>query len=1173
MRLKIVVRSLILILAVMIVTDCPVVAQSIQGSILGSVKDQTGAAVPNATVKITDTDTGTSRTVTSNDAGDYQLLNIPADHYKVEVTAHGFESQVLSNLTLNARQQLRADATLTVGAVDQQVTVDASNAGVIATETASIDSTLSSVAVRDLPANYRASTSGTSPISIIQAMPGVQTAGTGYSIQGGLPFQTEFSVDGVTIQGANNNSPQANAMPSGDSIAELRVDGVLNNAEFGQPGEVTSITKGGTNHLHGSLFWYHQESAFNATPFGSLTKPHIVTNDFGISAGGPVVIPHLYNGHDKTFFFATYEGYRSPRATPYQSSVPTAAMKKGDFSGVAGVKTLNNPFTGGTYPNYTVPINPQAEKFLQFFPDPNIGDVNTYVPGANNYSANKDNSLFSNQFDVRGDQYLGKKALIFGRYTWKNSNQSSVQPLLVPSSSNITQNRVFVGAFNYTFTPNIVNEFRVGATIQNSGNSNPFNGKAFTDSTGLVGLQNLFYNGLSELDFSNLTNLDPDRLSSITKSRTFVYTDSLSWIKGHHTMKFGVDLRHIEAVTPLGFSGADNYGTFDYSSAQFTGQEFADFLIGAPSSTFYDVVQADNDGLTMHYHAYAQDQWKVTPRLTLSYGVRWEFHPAYHDPSGNIGNFDPSVAKSGRVIYPTGKESLVSIPYINSFNSCGIGQSSGVPAQNGAPCTPTLSNTQAGLPDGLRTSSKTRFMPRFGFALRLFNDDKTTLRGGFGIYNITLLGGNFYSLTGTLQAYTVQYNNTPTPSGPTYVWPNIFAGSGSNSNAASYGQAYFGTANDVNWKDPYAEQSSLSIDRDLGHGYGARISYIGMTSHHLVWAPNLNDLPYSSTVSAYNQPLSARPFPNWGVIQTRSTGADSNYQSLQVEVTHHLSKGLALDSTYTLAKNVSNNQGPHNDSFAGETGGGRASYAGDANVDFGEVYGTRRHRWNTTMVWEIPVGRGRQFGSKMNRLVDAAIGGWQISNILLVQTGSHLSPYFSSGQGDPSGTGSGLSSGRYGSLGGRNQLTDHAQGISSVPSGQTRYNWVNKAAFVCPGDPTWQAGSPCHTGGGQTRKVVTNGVTTFVPDPLPIGRFGNAQNGSVLGPGTFNLSTGVNKSFKITETVSLRAEGTFTNVINHTNLGNPNMNITSGQFGVITGTNNADFGGNRSGQVSMRLEF
>lgn len=1169
MRLRIVVRSLILVLAATIATDCPVTAQSIQGSILGSVKDQTGAAVPNATVKITDTDTGTSRTVTSSGGGDYQLLNIPADHYKVEVTASGFKSQVLDNLTLTARQQLRADATLTVGNVDQQVTVDASNAGVIATETASIDSTLSDVAVRDLPANYRASNSGTSPISIIQAMPGVQTVGTSYSIQGGLPFQTEFSVDGVTIQSADGNSPMSNAFPSGDSISELRVDGVLNNAEFGQPGEVTSITKGGTNQLHGSLFWYHQESAFNATPYGSLTKPHVVTNDYGITAGGPVVIPHLYNGHDKTFFFATYEGYRSPRSTPYQSYVPTAPMKKGDFSGVVGVTALNNPFTGGTYPNYTVPVNAQAQNFLQFFPDPNLGNPNVYNPGVINYVTNKDNSLLSNQFDVRGDQYLGKKALIFGRYTWKNSNQSNPQPLLVPSSSNITQDRVFLGAFNYSFTSNIVNEFRVGATLENRGNTNPFDGKAFTKGSGLVGLQNLFYNGLSELDFNFLSNLDPDRLNSISKSRTFVYTDSLSWIKGRHTIKFGIDLRHIEAVTPLGFSGADNYGTFDYSSAQFTGQEFADFLIGAPNSTFYDVVQADNDGLTMHYQAYAQDQWKVTNRLTLSYGLRWEFHPAYHDPSGNIGNFDPSVPKSGRVVYPDGKSNLVSIPFINSFNSCGIGQSSGVPAQNGAPCTPTLSNSQAGLPDGLRTSSKTRFFPRFGFALRLFNDDKTTLRGGFGMYNITLLGSNFYSLTGTLQAYTVQYNNTPTPTGPTYVWPNIFAGSGDNSNAASYGQAYFGTANDINWKDPYSEQTSLSIDRDLGHGYGARVSYIGMTSHHLVWAPNLNDMPYSSTVSAYNQPLSARPFPNWGVINTRSTGADSNYQSMQVEVSHHLSKGLSLDSTYTLAKNVSNNQGPGSSNFAGESGGGRASYGADPNIDFGEVYGTRRHRWNTTMVWEIPFGRGRQFGSGMNRLLDAAVGGWQLSNILLLQTGPHLAPYFSSGQGDPSGTGSGLSSGLNGSLPGRTQKVDRVAGVRAVPVAQTRKNWVNTAAFTCPGDPAWQPGTPCHTGGGRVRKV--NGIN--IPDPLPIGRFGNAPNGSIVGPGTINLSTGLNKRFKITETVSLRAEGTFTNVINHTNLGNPNMNISSGQFGVITGTSGSDFGGNRTGQVSMRLEF
>ena len=1165
MRLKTVVRSLILAFVATATMEYPVMAQSIQGSILGSVKDQTGAAVPNAAVKITDTDTGVTRSVTSNSAGDYQLLNIPADHYSIEVTAAGFQSEILKDLTLTARQQLRADAVLDVGKVDQQVTVEAGNAGTIQTDTASIDSSLSAVAVRDLPANYRASTGGTSPLSIIQTLPGVQSDASGnFSVQGGLPFQTEVSVDGITIQSATGNSPMANALPSGDSISELRVDGVLNNAEFGQPGEVTSITKGGTNHLHGALFWYHQESAFNATPFGSTTKPHVRTHDFGITAGGPIYLPHIYNGHDKTFFFGTYEGYRGPRTSPSQYEVPTAAMKKGDFSNVQGVMPLTNPFTGGIYPNYTVPVNPVAQKFLQFFPDPNVGNPNVYVPGTINYITNTDRSLFSKQFDVRGDQYLGKKALIFGRFTWKNANNASPNNLIVPPNANITQNRVFLGAFNYSFTSNLQNELRVGATLQTSGGTNSFDGKAFTQGSGLQDLQNLYYNGLPELDFNFLTNLNADRLNSVTKSRTFVYTDGLSWTKGRHSMKFGVDIRQIEAITPLGFNGADNYGTFDFSTAQFTGQEFADFLIGAPSNTFYDVVQGDNDGKSMHFHGYGQDQWKVSDRLTLSYGLRWEYHPAYHDPSGNIGNFDPSVPRSGRVIYPTGEESLVSVPFINSFNSCGIGQSSGVPAQNGAPCTPTLSNTQVGLPDGLRTSSKARFFPRFGFAFRPFNNEKTAVRGGFGIYNITLLGGNFYSLTGTLQAYTVTYQNTPKSTGPSYVWPQIFAGSGSNSNTASYGQAYFGTANDINWKDPYAEQASLSVDRDLGHNYGLRISYIGMISHHLVWAPNLNDMPYSKTVSAYNQPLSARPFPNWGRIQTRSTGASSNYQSTQVNLSHRLSNGLTFDSTYTLAKNLSNSQGPASSSFAGETGGGRGSYGGDPNIDFGQVYGTRRHRWNTTMVYAIPVGRGLQYGGKMNRLMDAAVGGWQLSNILLLQTGPFLSPYFPSGQGDPSGTGSGLNGGLYGDLGHRTQKADRASS-SYAPAGQNRNNWINKGSFVCPGDPNWKPGTPCHTGAGRIRGGVA--------DPLPIGRFGNAQMGTVVGPGTFNLSTGLSKSFAITEGVSLRAEGTFTNILNHTNLGNPNVNISSGQFGVITGTSGADFGGNRTGQVSMRLQF
>ena len=1132
--------------------------QSIQGSILGTVRDASGAGIPNATVVITDIDTSVPRTVRTDGSGNYQALNLTADRYTVQVQAAGFQAQVVEGLTLSARQELRADVSLSVGAVGQEVSVNGSDSGVIPTDTATIDATLPAVEVRDLPANYRASQSGTSPLSLIQVLPGVQADNNGnYSLQGGLPFQTEVSVDGITTQNSTSNAPLADAFPSGDSIAEIRVDGVLNNAEFGQPGEVTTITKSGTNTLHGAAFYYHQDSSLQAKPFGALNKPKLVTNDFGGSVGGPVFLPRLYNGKDRTFFFGTYEGYRSPRQGVFQYSVPTVAMKQGDFSHVQGVKPLRDPFTGGSY-GYTVPVNAASAKFLPLFPDPNLGDTTTYRPGGLNYTTNRSTSLFSNQFDVRGDQYLGSKGLVFARYTWKNISQNSPTTLSVPESQNIVQDRVLVAAFNYNVTPRILNELRFGFTLDTSGQTNSFNGPGFVQSTGLQGLENLYYNGVPELDFAFLQSLNADRISSVTKSRTFVYTDSLSWVKGNHNVKVGAAISHIEAITPLGFNGADNYGTFDFSTARFTGQEFADFLIGAPNQTFYDVVQSDNDGKTNHYNFYAQDQWKATQNLTLSYGVRYEFHPAYHDPSGNIGNFNPAVAGSGEVVYPDGKASLLSQPFLQSFNSCGVGQTTGVPAQNGAACTPTLNNSQAGLPSGLRTSVKDRFMPRFGFAYRPFGNDRTTLRGGFGMFNITLLGSSFYSLTGTLQADTVQYNNAQTATGPAYVFPQIFVGAGSAAGAPSYGSAYFGTANDINWRDPYSEQTSLSVDRDLGHRFGARVSYIGMVTHHLVWAPNLNLLPYSSTVSAYNQPLSAHPFPNWGRINTRSTGADANYQSGQVNVSHRATNGLVFDSTYTFAKNESDNQGPASGSFAGENGGSRASWL-TPTVDFGQVFGTRRHRWNSTAVYLLPVGRGQRFGANLNRAADLLVGGWQMSSIFVWESGPFLSPYFPGGEGDPSGTGSSLNSSAVGDLGHRSQLPDRV--ASPRPAVQNRTNWINKAAYVCAGDPTWAPGQPCTTGGGQPG------------NPAPIGRFGNAQNGSLVGPGTVALSTGLSKTFHLTERVGLRAEGTFTNVLNHTNLAEPNTNVASPQFGQITATTNADFAGPRTGQISARLQF
>ncbi len=1167
-------RRMILLLLALLFSFGTAHAQSVQGSILGTVTDKQGAIVSGAAITLTNLEEGTVRTTSSNVLGIYNFIDVKAAHYTVEVSSTGFSKYAATDVALTARQQLRLDVALEVGSVQQEVQVSGETVSAIDTETPSINAVYTAADVANLPVNTRASAGGTSALNIIGTLPGVQADHGQFSLQGGLPFQTEVSVDGITIQDATGNSPIADAFPSTESISEVRADGAMNGAEFGQPGEVTITTKGGSNRIHGSAFWYNQIAAFDAIPYTyptTLKKAKLVSNTFGGSLGGPVFIPHLYDGHNKTFFFGAYEGWRHPSQTTNSFKVPSTLMKQGDFSKYVSTSTsftgLTNPFTGGSYGTKLPSINAAAAKLLSLYPDPNLGDPTAYSDdGVPNYQVNQDSSASSNQFDVRGDQYFGanQKFLLWGRFTFKNYPTNRPEPLLVPSAQNANKSRVLKVSANYTLTPHLINEAGFGFTLYSTGQTNSFDGKAFTNSLGLTGLQNLFYNGIPELDFSKISNLNADRLSSATNSNTFVYTDALTWTKGNHEIRVGLDIRSLEAVTALGFNGSDNYGTFQYntknSAGLFTGVDFADFLSGLPYQTFYDVVQQDNDGKANHYHFFAQDQWKVSPSLTLSYGVRYELHPGYSDPNGDIGNFDTSVAKSGASIYPDGKQSLLAGSFLASANACApYGTGATI---NGAPCMPVLGNSAAGYPSGLKKVPHLRFMPRFGFAYRPFHDDKTAIRGGFGMYNITVLGSSFYSLTGTLQAQTSQYTNTLNTATHTvgYQWPSIYAGAGNAGCSTCYGTDYFGTANSTNWKDPYTEQFTLSVDHDFGQGYAGRISYIGSETHQLVWAPDENTLPFSSTVSADNQPLSARRYPNWGRINSRDTGANASYHSAQVEINHRFQRGLQINSSYTFAKALSDNAGPNNTGFAGESGGGRSTSILDRYADFGNVFGTRRNRWNTTMVYDLPVGRGKAFGGSMSRVADLLVGGWRLSNIFLWQSGPFESPYFPSGQGDPSGTGSGLNGAASGFDGGhRNQHPDRVAAVSMTPANRTRLNWINPAAFTCPGYPGWAPGTACTTGSAS--------------GPLPIGRFGNAQVGSVVGPGTVNLSSGLSKTFSLTERIKLRAEGTFTNVLNHTNLSDPNMDISSPSFGLITSATSLDAGGARSGQVSARLDF
>jgi hypothetical protein len=1163
-------------------------AQVTQGAIVGSVKDPKGAAVVGATITLTNIDTSIVRTTKTGENGNYDIENVVAGHYNLDVESPGFKKWETAGFPLGVRQNMHLDANLMVGSVETSVTVNANALSTIQTDSATISGTYSTDMALSLPVNTRASFSGTSAANILGTMPGMQNDSSGWSLQGALPYMSDVTVDGTTLHFTNT----ANSFPSSESISEIRADGVLANAEYGDPGQVIVTTKSGTNHLHGSAFWYYQSSGFDAIPYTypvTISKPKQIGNTFGVSAGGPVVIPHFYDGHNRSFFFGDFEGWRYPAQTTTTAIVPSTLMKQGDFSRYSSPDfpagtSLINPNTGAPLGNQipTTSISPIAASFLKtFYPDPNIGDPAAYTDnGIANWQKNVDNSASSNQFDVRGDQYFGanQKFLLWGRFTWKNNPSYTFGGLNLPDKTTFKADRTLKIDTNWNITPNLINEGGYAFTRETNNTNIPFDGRSWTEQQGFNGLQDLWFQGLPAISFNYISKVG-GRLNSPGTTNMYAYSDTLMWNKGRHLMKFGFTFSTFSNVGGISFNTGNNYGTYYFNNTRSRGVvnpiDFADFLFGVPNRSSLASVTGNIDSVESRAFAFAQDDWRATNNLTISYGVRYEIQPPYYDRNGFIGNFDPDVPLSGAVLYMKGKQSTLSHAYLTSTNACnpdGVNNTNSA-IVNGAPCMPVLNNEQAGLPSGLRKYTKFRLEPRLGFAWRPMGNDEWAVRGGFGMYNALMSSASFGSLTGTVQAGTIDYYNSWSGPGTLqWQWPDQYAGAGTASAATSYGKASFGTANRPNWKDPYTEQWALSIDHDFGSGYGGRISYIGSESHQLIWAPDENTLPYSSTVSAYNQPITAHRFPNWGVINTRASGADASYNSLQLEARHRMQNGLEFNSDFTWAKALADNEGAAPGAgFAGENGGNRSTNPFNPRLDFGNVAATRRLLWNTTALYDLPFGRGKYFGRGVNRATDLLIGGWRLTSIFTWQSGSWLTPYFPGNQGDPSGTGEGLASALAGyNLTYRQVYPDRVPSASMQPQGgRKRLGWVNGQAFACPGDSTWSVGIPCRTGAGFNADGTPRFTGPGATHPLPIGRFGNNQVGSVEGPGLINLNAGLSKSFNIVEGIRLRVEGTFTNVLNHTNLGNPNMDLSSPTFGWIT----TNTGGARTGQVAARLEF
>ena len=949
-------------------------AQSTLGVILGTVRDASGAVVAGATLKITNVGENTSREAKSNSNGDYEFQNVKPGAYAVSVTQAGFRSYTAKDIALAARQTIRIDPELQVGEVTQTVEVSAS-AGVIATDSPVVSSTLTPDKIMNLPVNVRGGGS-TSPYAIIAALPGVQSDnGGGYAIQGGVPAQTESSNDGISITAVTGNSPNRNLFPSIESISEIKVQGVGNSAEYGTPGDVTTITKSGTNDFHGAAFWYHQNKAFDSRAFNQVTLPAKVANTFGVTMGGPVRIPKLYQGQNKTFFFFTWEKFRFPRQGTVTNSVPTALMKSGNFSNEAVTGgALRDPFTNAPFPGNTIPqsrFGAAARAVLPFYPNPNIGNAERFA--AANFVENRVADIESNQFDVRVDQQFSASHTVFGRYSQKSNPAISPNALSLPSDTSFNDYKQAVMNYTWTIKPNLLNQFIGGISFSKSGSDFPFDGRSFMNGLNFQDIQkDIFFNALPNFSIDRLTGFSKGRPGRGASWNT-QFIDNLTWTHGKHTFKFGGDMRQLRAESNLGFTTGDNYGDYVFRGG-FTGAPFADFLLGVPAETSVAVVQFDNDGRATHYKFYAQDSFRVSPRLTVEAGVRWEFHPGYTDAGLNIANFDRTVPRTGRVVIPSDPQAkeLVSPAVLTSLNAC-----PGAPV-NGVGCTPFVTAKEAGIPEGLRNNYYTQILPRLGFAYRW--NDKTTIRGNFGMFNMILLGSVFFSLTGTVTSDVRSFSNVGSDGRPVFTLPQTRPANASGVRAVSLGTFEFRTANQIDFRPPQMYQWSMTIDRELARNTGLRLSYIANKSTHMPWAPDLNQ-PQSSTNFWANRPLTDRPFPNWNLIYSRDAGANSIFQSFQGELNRRFSSGVTYNLAYTLAKHLGDAAGPNPSGFAGETGGGRVTNSLDRRADRGEIYASRRHRFVNSVVYELPFGKGRKFLAQSNAVTDAVLGGWRLSSL------------------------------------------------------------------------------------------------------------------------------------------------------------------------------------------------
>lgn len=1097
-----------------------------QGSITGSVKDATGAIVPNANVTITNVEQGFSRDVTSNASGDYLVSGLPAGHYNITAKAAGFQQYQIKDLVLRVSEKARADVTLNLGQVSTEVTVAGENVAQVQTESAELSGIVTNKQIGGLVLNGRNFT------QLITLIPGVSNqtgqdegqkgvyGSVAYSVNGGRTEYNNWELDGGDNMD-NGSNGTLNTYPNLDAVAEVKVLTSNYGAQYGRNASATveTITKSGTRDFHGDVFEFLRNDDFNARNFFQNSVPEYKKHDFGYTIGGPVFIPKLYNtSRQKTFFFFSEEWQKSvvPGQT-FNRQVPSSAERGGNFSDVcpAAGSPVNatafpncpvNPATGGYFPNNTVPVTPQAQTLLPLIPAANTGSgAGSFFNAAPAQSTNYREEL------VRIDHNITDKQRFFYRFIHDSWNTVTPTPLW-GTGDFPTVGTNFVGPgvsmvanLTSTLSPTLLNEFMFSYTTDHiflTATPNPTRPADFN----MPGIFNNGFRGiLPNVTISNTAEYGGGFSAGTgyfpwnNANPTFTYKDNLTKIWGSHNLLFGVYFVAAQKnEMNSNFNDAQGSLTFSTTSPLSTGNGFADFLTGRIAS--FD----QTNQLTKFYNRYkivepyVQDDWHVTKKLTLNLGLRISLYGTYREKYKQAYNWDPSVYNPAEApIY--GSNGLISGNPFDGIVQCGT---SGVPA-------------------GCMKGHLFNPAPRFGFAYDPVGDGKTSIRGGYGIFFEHTNGneGNTESLEGSppliqnlteynLPTYTSIYS-TSTVSGPLNV---------------------ISIPTKAIW--PYVQQWNVSVQRQLPTNTVLTVAYAGSKGTHLTDQRDFNQLfpispaqnPYlpgqvissndcstltvngspvagqvanNLNVACGNSPLPYRPSQGFDNITGLEDQANSIYNALQVSARRTVGH-LQLSLAYTWSHSIDDSSDRYDGGFVNSynLGATRAS----SNFD-------QRQLLNVSYVYDLP------FFTKTG-ILHSILGGWQTSGLVTFQTGTPFSITNGGTYGDNAGVGNGIGTGSYVDIIG-NPFT----GVPNAQvSGSPGPYLFNPGAFA---EPT--------------------GLT-----------FGTAGRNILNNPNRTNWDMGLFKHFAITESKGFEFRAEAFNVFNHTQWSG--VNASASCFG---GANNS----------------